>query len=165
MADDATGRDETGRFAPGNRGGPGRPKGSGVAALRRAVREAVEPEHLRSIVRKATMLALGGHLGAARFVMDYTVGKPAQAPPAPLEQGIRLPTLQTAADCNRAVDVIVTAFCDGVLDIEAMKALTEAVAARLKAIEATEIEQRIAELEKAASVVVPKPLSERRRGW
>lgn len=66
------------------------------------------------------MLAHGGHLGAARFVMDYTVGEPAQAPPAPLEQGIRLPTLQTAADCDQAVDVIVTAFCDGVLDIEAM---------------------------------------------
>ncbi|MFO1076688.1 MAG: hypothetical protein U1E73_03070 [Planctomycetota bacterium] len=158
MADDATNRDGNGRFGPGNRGGPGRPKGSGVAALRRAACEAVEPEHLRAIMRKATMLALGAHLGAARFVMDYTIGKPAQAPPAPVEQEVRLPALRSAADCNRAVDTIVVAFCDGVVDVETMKALTDTVAAKLKAIEANELEQRIAELEKAASAVAPPHL-------
>ena len=47
-----SGRDRTGRFAKGNQGGPGRPRGSGNA-LRRAAEEAVTPEHVAAIIRRA----------------------------------------------------------------------------------------------------------------
>jgi len=63
MTKSITERDEKGRFAQGNSGGPGRPKGRGYE-LQRAAQEAVTAEHLTAMMRKAMRLALEGNLSA-----------------------------------------------------------------------------------------------------
>lgn len=54
MTDEPIERDEAGRFAKGNRGGPGRPRGSKgfsiKAALDRAIEESIREEDGRSIL-------------------------------------------------------------------------------------------------------------------
>lgn len=70
------GRDAGGRFAPGNRGGPGNPFARQVALLRRVFLEETTPERLRRIVRKMLDLAEEGDIDAAKFVAGYTLGKP-----------------------------------------------------------------------------------------
>ncbi len=73
-----SGRDERGRFAKGNRGGPGNPFGRRVAQLRKAMLDVVEEEDLQAIVRKLIQLAREGDVAAARLVLAYTLGKPAE---------------------------------------------------------------------------------------
>ncbi len=75
----ANGRDVTGRFAPGNAGGPGNPYARQVAALRAAMMEAVSPADLRAVVSKLLELAKGGNVTAIREVLERTLGKPVEA--------------------------------------------------------------------------------------
>lgn len=161
MADDATSRDGNGRFAAGNPGGPGRPKGTGVAALRRAMQGAITPAHIEAVMRKALLLALSGNLAAMKFVADRTCGRPREERADAEPLGVSLPRLRAATDCSRALDIIGDAVCSGTIDHMTARLFVEMVSARVKAIEANEIEQRIAELEKAASSValqqVPGP--------
>ena len=83
-------RDEKGRFARGNAGGPGRAKGRGYE-LQRAAQDAVTPEHVAAMMRKAMRLALEGSLTAMRFVMERTVGRAPEAQviaePVPGDEG------------------------------------------------------------------------------
>lgn len=145
-------RDAHGRFVPGNPGGPGRTRGR-TSALRRAAEQAVTPDHLAAIMRKATRLALEGNLAAMRIVMERTCGKPAEAPAAGGEPlGITLPKLETAADCTAALDCVIAGICRGDIEREAGKLLIDAVQARVRAIEATDLEARLGELEQAAGM-------------
>ena len=61
------GRDERGRFAVGNPGGPGRPKGSAAKEFRAAVND-----RLMDVIQKVLELALEGDLRAARLILDRT---------------------------------------------------------------------------------------------
>ena len=72
-------RDERGRFAAGNPGGPGGSRRR-PSELRRAAEEAITPEHVAAMVRKATKMGLEGNLGAMRLVFERTCGRSAQAP-------------------------------------------------------------------------------------
>jgi len=78
-ANGVNGHGEDGRFAKGNPGGPGNPFARQVAALRRALLEAVSPNDLRGIISKMVDLAKDGHVAAAKIVLEYTLGKPAKA--------------------------------------------------------------------------------------
>ena len=147
-----TGRDENGRFAAGNPGGPGRPKGRGYL-LQKAAQEAVTEEHVAAIIRKATMLALGGDTTAARLVLERTCGRPPETPMTPLD--FELPDLRTPAACAAAIDRIAEALCRGTCDRETAKALNDLVETRLKAIDSVDLEARLRELEKHASMVLP----------
>src|SRR5262249_14687759 len=72
------GRDpETGRFLPGWKGGPGNPHYRKVAALRRAIAEEISPEDLRSLIRSLHTRGLAGDNDAARLVLLWAAGKPA----------------------------------------------------------------------------------------
>src|SRR5436309_2435241 len=71
------GRDSNGRFAQGNKGGPGNPFSRLVAALRQALLEEVTREDLLAIARKLKQMALEGDKGAARLLYSYTLGRPA----------------------------------------------------------------------------------------
>ena len=73
------GRVASGRFAPGNPGGPGNPHGKRTAALRAMVTEAVTDDDLRAVVAKLVELAKGGDLAAIRELLDRTIGKPVAA--------------------------------------------------------------------------------------
>jgi hypothetical protein len=73
-----TGRGPNGRFAKGNRGGPGNPFARQVAAMRQELLKAVTSEDLSGIVRAMIEKAKEGDVAAAKFVLQYTLGKPAQ---------------------------------------------------------------------------------------
>lgn len=73
------GRDAGGRWAKGNRGGPGNPHARRVARLRAELLRAVSPQDLREIVLSLVAKAKAGDILAAREVLDRLFGRPAQA--------------------------------------------------------------------------------------
>jgi hypothetical protein len=145
-------RDDGGRFASGNTGGPGRPRGRGNA-LRRAAEDAIAPEHITAILRRATRMALEGNMAAMRLVMERTCGRPFEAPATGMPVELELPQLRTAANCTFAIDKLAEAICKGTVDRDAAKILLEVIQTRLKAIEVTDLENRLAQLEQAAEAV------------
>lgn len=90
-----------------------------------------------------------------RFVFDRTCGRAAEAPAegAPVE--VQIPRLRNVADCNRALDEVIEGVLNGTMDRETAKLLITAVQARLRGIEATELEARLTELEQTARQVEP----------
>lgn len=74
-----SGRTTGGRFAPGNRGGPGNPHAATVAKLRAAILAAVTPEDIDAIIRALVHRAKGGDMAAAKEVLDRAIGKPTDA--------------------------------------------------------------------------------------
>src|SRR5262249_56275661 len=68
-----------GRFVRGNRAAAGRSCARRVAALRSALLDAVSPATLKRLVKKLVAPALAGDLDAARLVLLYAVGQPAEA--------------------------------------------------------------------------------------
>src|SRR5438552_165580 len=74
-------RDRGGRFAPGNRGGPGNPFAREMAAFRAMIFHVVQPQDVEKAVRKLVELACEGHFPAIKLLLLYTLGKPT----APLE--------------------------------------------------------------------------------
>lgn len=145
-------RDDRGRFAPGNRGGPGRPRGH-REELRRAAEAVVTREHIEALMRRILRSGLEGNLSAAQFVWDRVCGKPTEAPPETAPADIELPELRTAADCMKAIDRLIAAIRDGTCERTSAKLLLDAIHVRVKAIEVRELEERLAELEQALSTV------------
>ena len=72
-------RDERGRFLPGNEGGPGNPYIKRVAALRKALLEAVTPEDIVQVVAALIEKAKKGDVNAAKILFDRTFGPPTPA--------------------------------------------------------------------------------------
>jgi hypothetical protein len=82
-----SGRETNGRFAVGNRGGPGNPFARRVAALRSAFIAAVTPEDLQRICQRMVTMASLGDLQAAKLVLGYVLGKiPEPVNPDTLDQ-------------------------------------------------------------------------------
>lgn len=73
------GRDAAGRFATGNRGGPGNPYAKRVAALRVAMLEAVSEGDMQAILSKLVELAKAGNIPAAKEVLDRCLGRTLEA--------------------------------------------------------------------------------------
>jgi hypothetical protein len=147
---DDSGRDPRGRFAPGNPGGPGGPRRR-ASELRKAAEDAITPEHVQAMIRKATRMGLEGNLAAMRLVFERTSGR---APEAPMETeplGVALPRLRTAEDCNVAIERLVDGICKGTVDRDTARLLIDAIQARLRILEVTDIERRLADMEKTAA--------------
>jgi len=153
MADggESSGRDPRGRFGPGNPGGPGGSR-KRMLALRRAAEEAITPEHIAAMVRKATRMGLEGDLTAMRLVFERTSGRAAEPPTEAEAFDIAMPRLKTAADCSTALERIIDGVCRGAIERESAQVLISGVQARLKALEMTELELRLEQLEQAAAV-------------
>ena len=77
----------TGRFLPGNAGGPGNPFARRTAQLRAVLFEEVSDADLRAIVRAMVQAAKAGDLAAGREVLDRVIGKPAARADAADEPG------------------------------------------------------------------------------
>ena len=92
-----TGRDERGRFAKGNPGGPGNPLAQKATEMRQAAMDAIGPEHVGAILRKVARKALEGDLRAARIVLDRVLGRPREEADIAAPIDIKLPDLRTAA--------------------------------------------------------------------
>jgi hypothetical protein len=75
MSDDGRDR-QTGRFRPGNAGGPGRPRRATEADYLAALSEAVPMESWRNIVAKALEQAESGDTKAREWLGSYLAGKP-----------------------------------------------------------------------------------------
>ncbi len=150
---DGTGRDERGRFRDGNPGGPGGPRRH-TSELRRAAEEAITPEHVAAMVRKATRMGLEGDLGAMRLVFERTCGRSAQAPAATEPIGLSIPCLRTAEDCNVAIQRLIDGICKGDVDREAAKLLIDAIQTRVRSIEVNELDERLTQLEETTNHVV-----------
>lgn len=75
----SNGRLPDGRWAPGNRGGPGNPHARRMHGLRAELLEATQPSHIRAITNKLIELATGGDVGAAKLILSYSLGQPVQA--------------------------------------------------------------------------------------
>jgi hypothetical protein len=73
------GRDDRGRFLPGNPGGPGNPLAVRVSKLRSALLNAVTEDDMREIVRKLVSLAKDGDTVAARILFDRVLGRPVES--------------------------------------------------------------------------------------
>jgi len=73
------GRTTNGRFAKGNKGGPGNPFARKVAALRSALLDAVTPTTVKRIAKQLASMAEEGDLDAAKLLLSYTIGKPTEA--------------------------------------------------------------------------------------
>jgi len=148
----ASPRDLSGRFTNGNPGGPGRPRGRGYELLR-AAQEAVSPEDMTEMMRRALSMALDGNLAAMRFVAERTLGRvpDALADGSPLD--IALPKLLTIDDCLAAIDRVNDAIVRGAITVEVAKAFLDMIQVRVKAIEVKDLEQRLRTLEESAAVV------------
>ncbi|MBI2603132.1 MAG: hypothetical protein HYW48_08755 [Deltaproteobacteria bacterium] len=71
------GRDAQGRFAKGNSGGPGNPHIRRVASFRRTLLSSVSEGDVNEIVAALVKSAKNGNIAAARFVISYVIGSPA----------------------------------------------------------------------------------------
>ena len=73
------GRDSSGRFARGNKGGPGNPFARKVGQLRSALLETVTEDDMRAVAAKLVQMARGGNLPAIRELLERMLGKPIEA--------------------------------------------------------------------------------------
>jgi len=74
-----TGRDGTGRFAPGNAGGPGNPYARQVAEYKKAFLAFVTIEDFGRIVAAMKKKAEEGDVAAAKLILQYLLGRPTAA--------------------------------------------------------------------------------------
>ena len=77
------GRDDSGRFAPGNPGGPGRPSQRQEVAMVNAIKATMPPERIQHTLEQALQMAFDanswrGVMAVVEFAANYTVGKPVQ---------------------------------------------------------------------------------------
>jgi len=131
------GRDQRGRFAPGN---PGRPKGARHQTTRHV--EALMEGDAEAITRAVIEAAKGGDLTAARLVLDRIA--PARREPT---VAVDLPAMTSAADLPEAVSAILAAVAAGDLSPTEAGRLSGVLADTARALEAHEIEARVSELE------------------
>src|SRR5688572_822529 len=75
----ADGRDGSGRFAPGNKGGPGNPFARKVGLLRSALLETVTEDDMKAVAVKLVEMARAGHLPAIKELLERTLGRPIEA--------------------------------------------------------------------------------------
>jgi hypothetical protein len=78
-ANGANGRDQRGRFAKGNPGGPGNPFARRTAQLRRVLSMAVTDEDIAAIAQQLLEQAKAGDVAAARLLLSYAIGQPTEA--------------------------------------------------------------------------------------
>ena len=73
------GRNTNGQFAHGNKYGKGNPYARHVARLRTSLIEAVGDDGLADIVQGMVTAAKGGDVAAAKLLLSYLLGKPADS--------------------------------------------------------------------------------------
>jgi hypothetical protein len=97
-----SGRDASGRFVKGNRGGPGNPFTRRLGTMRRAFLDAITPADVQGVAVKLLELARRGDVAAAALFLSYALGKPAKVVnPDTLDLG----EWQLAAAAPTAVEV------------------------------------------------------------
>ena len=134
---DTTGRDGSGRFAPGN---PGRPQGARHRATVAAL--ALLDGEAETLTRQAVTMALGGDVTALRLCLERIVPPRRDAPVV-----FALPAMTTAKDAAKAAAAVLGAVAGGDLTPTEGAAIVALVEAYRRALETTELEARVAALE------------------
>lgn len=140
------GRDQAGRFTPGQSGNPkGKPKGT----LHKATRAALElmQGQLEALTQTVISAALAGDLTAAKIIFDKLV--PA-AKESPIEPGVVTLPMLSAESVPDAVAQVVAAVAAGDLPPSQGQALVGMLDGYRKSVELAEIEKRLAALESAS---------------
>lgn len=134
------GRNSDGTFAPGN---PGKPRG----ARHKATRAVLELLHgdAEGLTRKAVELALDGDTTALRLCLER-IAPPRKDAPVQFD----LPAMESAQDAAEAAGAVVRAVSQGELTPVEGAGVMTLVDAYRRTLETTEIEKRIAALEKRA---------------
>ena len=131
------GRDFRGRFAKGN---SGRPRGARHKATRAV--EAMLQGEAEALSRKAIDLALAGDVTALRLCLERIAPRRSE----PLV-ALELPRIKSAADLVPAVAAVLDAVASGEASPSEAQKLASMVADAARAVEVTELERRLTELE------------------
>jgi hypothetical protein len=75
----SNGRGRGGKFAPGNKGGPGNPFAARVNAWRTQLAEALSDQEFAGVIQALIQAATAGEPWAVREVLDRSLGKPVEA--------------------------------------------------------------------------------------
>lgn len=132
-----TGRDEAGRFAPGN---PGKPRGARHKATQAAL--AMLEGEAEALTRRAVELALGGDTTALRLCLERIAPPRRDAPVT-----FALPPMQSAADAAGAAGAVLGSVASGDLTPTEGAHIMALVETFRRTLETSELEARIAALE------------------
>jgi hypothetical protein len=128
-------------FVPGTSGNPGgRPAGSRHTTT--LAMEALLDGEAEKLTRKAIDLALAGDMVALRLCMERTISPRKDRPVL-----FALPPVETTGDVVKASAALLGAVASGELTPSEAAELGKLVEAHVRAIEATEIQERLARLE------------------
>ena len=139
------GRQTDGTFAAGNKASKGRPEGSRNKASLMA--EKLMEGDAEAVIKTVVERAKGGDIQAARLILDRIVpvrkGRPVQ---------IQLPDMAGAGDVVNALSATLKAVSEGDLTPDEAQALAHLLEVHRRAIETTDLEDRIEKLERAKSL-------------
>lgn len=133
-------RQPNGQFAPGNPGGPGRPKGR--SALQKAL-DAMANDDAEAVYGKVKEMALGGDLAACKEILS-------RAWPVPRGRAVEveLPKLESLADLPAMMAQILRAVAAGELLSGEAQELGAVLEGYRKSVELVDIEWRLIALER-----------------
>lgn len=139
-----TGRKQGSRFKPGKSGNPaGKPKGSRNAAT--LAMEALLDGESEALTRKAIELAKGGDMAALRLCLDRILPPRKDRPVT-----FALPAITGTNDAAAAMSSILAAVSSGDVTPGDAAEVSKLIDSYVRAVEATELHERIARLERAA---------------
>jgi hypothetical protein len=142
---DNTGRKQAGRFVKGKSGNPGgRPKGARNATT--LALESLLDGQAQALTLKAIELALTGDLTALRICLDRIL-PPRKDRPVTFE----FPMINSIAEAATTMSSILTAVAAGEITPAEASEISKLVDTYVKAVEATELAERISRLERMTS--------------
>jgi hypothetical protein len=151
MTDDTYTREDTGRFAVGNRGGVGHANARLTAEYQKAIKETITPARFKLILASLLKAVIDNQdVAAARLLMDRTLGKPRSESAQPL--AMELPDgLASPREIAVAAHALLRAMAAGEISPEDAQRGAMVVEAARRAVETEELAQRVADLEKRAT--------------
>ncbi|TDR93062.1 DUF5681 domain-containing protein [Enterovirga rhinocerotis] len=141
MAENAGRKQAGGRFQRGQSGNPAGKK-PGTRHATTILAEKIMSEDVEGVVKAVVEAAKDGDMTAARIIMDRI---------APVRRGaitaVTLPTIESPADLTKATSAILAAVSEGELTPVEAAELGKLVEAHGKAIEITDLHERLSRLE------------------
>jgi hypothetical protein len=138
-----TGPKQTGRFQKGQSGNPaGKPRGARHATT--VLAEKLMHDDAKEVVKAVIGAAKSGDMPAARLILERIA-------PARKDRPINfdMPAIDTVSDLPKATNAIIEAVSKGEITPSEASELGKLVDAHVKAIEITDLNERIARLEEA----------------